>query len=135
MYVQVRDSKAIELATEVVSGVLFSLGLVYTGMVRPSKVSREKAALKLYGYQSPLAALCNHHNQSKLSTRSKACWCRFVHHSLATLLCCWLACCVFQVAAFLSLSHPAWDLSLAFVMGGALLVALPGMCCPISLLK
>lgn len=34
--------------------------------------------------------------------------------------------CPLQVAAFLSPMHPAWDLSLAFVMGGALLVALPG---------
>jgi hypothetical protein len=33
-------------------------------------------------------------------------------------------CC--QVAAFLSPLHPAWDLSLMFVMGGALMVALPG---------
>jgi hypothetical protein len=33
---------------------------------------------------------------------------------------------VLQVAAFLSPLHPAWDLSLMFVMGGALLVALPG---------
>jgi len=31
-----------------------------------------------------------------------------------------------QVLAFLSPSYPAWDLTLAFVMGGALLVALPG---------
>jgi uncharacterized membrane protein YedE/YeeE len=30
-----------------------------------------------------------------------------------------------QVIAFLSPFHPAWDLSLAFVMGGALLVATP----------
>jgi hypothetical protein len=36
---QVRDSKAVELATEVVAGLLFSFGLVYTGMVRPSKVN------------------------------------------------------------------------------------------------
>ena len=34
--------------------------------------------------------------------------------------------CAAQVAAFLSPLHPAWDLSLMFVMGGALLVALPG---------
>jgi uncharacterized membrane protein YedE/YeeE len=31
-----------------------------------------------------------------------------------------------QVLAFLSPTYPAWDLTLAFVMGGALLVALPG---------
>lgn len=31
-----------------------------------------------------------------------------------------------QVVAFLSPLHQAWDPSLAFVMGGALLVALPG---------
>ena len=36
--------------------------------------------------------------------------------------------CAAQVAAFLSPLHPAWDLSLMFVMGGALLVALPGVC-------
>jgi len=33
-----------------------------------------------------------------------------------------------QVAAFLSPTYPAWDLTLMFVMGGALLVALPGVC-------
>lgn len=31
-----------------------------------------------------------------------------------------------QVVAFLSPTYPAWDLSLMFVMGAALLVALPG---------
>lgn len=35
---QVPNPQGVELATEVVSGVLFALGLVYTGMVRPSKV-------------------------------------------------------------------------------------------------
>jgi hypothetical protein len=42
------------------------------------------------------------------------------------LLCLVRGCRPVQVAAFLSPMHPAWDLSLAFVMGGALLVALPG---------
>lgn len=35
---QVPNLQGVELGTEVVSGVLFALGLVYTGMVRPSKV-------------------------------------------------------------------------------------------------
>lgn len=34
--------------------------------------------------------------------------------------------CSMQVIGFLSPTYPAWDLTLAFVMGGALLVALPG---------
>ncbi|KAF6256935.1 hypothetical protein COO60DRAFT_1622272 [Scenedesmus sp. NREL 46B-D3] len=61
-----REPKAVSLATELASGALFAFGLVYTGMVRPTKV-----------------------------------------------------------IAFLSPFHPAWDLSLACVMGGALLVATP----------
>ncbi|KAF6256934.1 hypothetical protein COO60DRAFT_53297 [Scenedesmus sp. NREL 46B-D3] len=63
---QVRSHQVVSLAAEFASGALFSFGLVYTGMVRPTKV-----------------------------------------------------------IAFLSPTHPAWDPSLAFVMGGALLVALP----------
>jgi hypothetical protein len=63
----VTQPKSVELVTEFAAGGLFAFGLVYTGMVRPTKV-----------------------------------------------------------AAFLSPTHPAWDLTLMFVMGGALLVALPG---------
>jgi hypothetical protein len=37
-----------------------------------------------------------------------------------------------QVVGFLSPLSPAWDLSLMFVMGGALLVALPGECVPLT---
>jgi uncharacterized membrane protein YedE/YeeE len=63
----VKEPKSVELLTELAAGAFFAFGLVYTGMVRPTKV-----------------------------------------------------------AAFLSPTYPAWDLSLMFVMGGALLVALPG---------
>jgi hypothetical protein len=63
---QVRSHQVLGLAAELASGALFAFGLVYTGMVRPTKV-----------------------------------------------------------IGFLSPTHPAWDLSLAFVMGGALLIALP----------
>jgi hypothetical protein len=62
-----QEPKAVGLAAELAAGVLFAFGLVYTGMVRPTKV-----------------------------------------------------------IGFLSPTHPAWDLTLAFVMGGALLIALPG---------
>lgn len=38
---QAGNKKAVESTTEFVSGMLFALGLVYTGMVRPSKVGRK----------------------------------------------------------------------------------------------
>jgi hypothetical protein len=36
---QVKEPKSVELLTELSAGALFSFGLVYTGMVRPTKVS------------------------------------------------------------------------------------------------
>eukprot|EP00879_Flechtneria_rotunda_P018937 GHRR01019878.1.p1 GENE.GHRR01019878.1~~GHRR01019878.1.p1 ORF type:complete len:313 (+),score=102.83 GHRR01019878.1:575-1513(+) len=62
-----REPKAVALATELATGAMFAFALVYTGMVRPTKV-----------------------------------------------------------IGFLSVTHPAWDLTLLFVMAGALLMALPG---------
>jgi hypothetical protein len=35
-----KEPKAVSLATELASGALFAFGLVYTGMVRPTKVRR-----------------------------------------------------------------------------------------------
>lgn len=33
-----KEPKSVELVTELAAGVLFAFGLVYTGMVRPTKV-------------------------------------------------------------------------------------------------
>jgi len=63
---RVKDKKPVELLAEAAAGVFFAFGLVFAGMVRPTKV-----------------------------------------------------------AGFLSVTHPAWDPSLMFVMGGAILVAMP----------
>jgi hypothetical protein len=38
LYMQVTETKSVELVSEFAAGALFAFGLVYTGMVRPTKV-------------------------------------------------------------------------------------------------
>jgi hypothetical protein len=46
---QADNKKTVEATTEFVSGVLFALGLVYTAMVRPSKVGFKRMSGLLNG--------------------------------------------------------------------------------------
>lgn len=105
---------ALSTATDLLSGFLFALGLGVSGMAKPSKVA---------GEQGSWAAWCQGGCciQGELdNSRHDQAWVSHAYFNCRAICPALLA-----LAGFLSVLSGTFDPSLMFVMGGALLVALP----------
>lgn len=105
-------SKWLELTADFSTGLLFALGLGAAGMTQPTKVTGKLADSLISDCLTYLHLF--HRNWHAI----------LVFFTLTS--CTPLTSNALQVSGFLGVMSGLWDPSLAFVMGGALLVALPG---------